>query len=79
MGWPAYVLPGLPDPATAGTGDASVIFGDLRSAYRPVDRQAMTLQRLSERFADTGDIGILVRYRVGGDVVRPGALGVYTM
>jgi HK97 family phage major capsid protein len=67
----------LPDPSTAGTTDASVIFGDIRSAYRLVDRQRMTLQRLSQHYADTGDVGLLLHYRAGGDVVRPGALSVY--
>jgi HK97 family phage major capsid protein len=38
LGWPTYIVDGLPDPATAGTGDASVWFADVRSAYRVVDR-----------------------------------------
>lgn len=79
LGWPAYVVPGLPDPATAGTTDAAVLFGDFKSAYRLVDRQRMTLQRLEQRYADTGTVGILLRHRIGGDLLRPGALAVYTL
>jgi HK97 family phage major capsid protein len=79
LGWPAYVVPGLPDPATAGTGDASVLFTDVRSAYRLVDRQRLTLQRLTQGYAAQGLVGMLLRYRVGGDLVRPGAVAVYLL
>jgi HK97 family phage major capsid protein len=79
MGWRAYIVPGLPDPATAGTTDASVLFGDVRSAYRLIDRQRITLQRLTDRLVDLGQVGLLMRYRLGGEVVRPGALSAYLM
>ena len=79
LGWPAYACDGLPDPATAGTGDASVWFADFRSAYRIIDRQRVTVQVLSQRYADIGCVGLVVRERVGGDLVRPGAAAIYTM
>jgi HK97 family phage major capsid protein len=78
LGWPAYVVDGLPDPATAGTTDASIWFADVRSAYRVVDRQRTTVQVLRQRYAELGLIGIIVRHRVGGDLLRPAACAIYT-
>jgi len=66
LGWPAYVVPGLPDPATTGTNDASILFGNLRAAYRLMDRKLMTIRRPDERYATDGKVGLLVRHRVGG-------------
>ena len=78
MGWPAYVVDGLPDPATAGTGDASIWFADVKSAYRVVDRGRTTVQVLRQRYADQGLIGLIVRHRVGGDLLRPTACSILT-
>jgi HK97 family phage major capsid protein len=72
------ILSSLPDPATAGTGDASILFTDLRSAYRIADRLGMRIQRLTERYAEVGKVGMLATTRVGGDLVRPAAVAVYT-
>jgi HK97 family phage major capsid protein len=79
LGWPAYVVPGLPDPSVAGVTDASVLFGDWGSAYRLVDRQLMTITRLEQRYAEAGLVGLLLRHRVGGDLIRPGAVSVYLL
>ena len=79
MGWPAYVVDGLPDPATAGTTDASVWFADVKSAYRVLDRQKTTIQVLRQRYAELGLVGFIVRHRVGGDLLRPTACSIYTM
>jgi HK97 family phage major capsid protein len=70
-------VPSLPDPSTAGTTDASVLFGDWKSAYRLVDRQKMTIQRLTERYTELGLVGLLLRHRIGGDLIRPSAVSVY--
>jgi HK97 family phage major capsid protein len=78
LGWPAYVVDGLPDPATAGTTDASIWFVDMKSAYRVVDRQRTTVTVLRQRYAEQGLIGIIVRHRVGGDLLRPAACAIYT-
>lgn len=78
LGWPAWVVDALPDPATAGTGDASIWFIDVRSAYRVVDRRRLTVTVLRQRYAEQGLIGVLVRHRVGGDLVRPAAAAIYT-
>jgi HK97 family phage major capsid protein len=78
LGYPVRILSSLPDPATAGTGDASILFTDLRSAYRIADRLGMRIQRLTERYAEVGKVGMLATTRVGGDLVRPAAVAVYT-
>ena len=78
LGWPVAIVDGLPDPATAGTGDASVWFADVKSAYRVVDRGRTTVQVFRERYATEGIVGLLVRHRVGGDLVRPTAAAIYT-
>jgi HK97 family phage major capsid protein len=78
LGWPAYVVDGLPDPATAGTGDASIWFLNLRSAYRVVARSGITVQRLGQRFAVEGIVGFLVTSRVGGELIKPEACVIYT-
>jgi HK97 family phage major capsid protein len=78
FGWPVAVVDGLPDPATAGTTDASIWFADVRSAYRVVDRQRTTVQVLRQRYADQGIIGLIVRHRVGADMVRGSACVIYT-
>jgi HK97 family phage major capsid protein len=79
FGWPARVVPGLPSMATAGTTDPSVWFINVGMCYRVVDRQRITVQRLTQRYAELGLVGLLCRSRVGGDMVRPDAAVVYTL
>ncbi len=71
------MVDGLPDPATAGTGDASIWFADVRSAYRVLDRQRTTVQVMRQRYAELGLVGLILRHRVGEDMVRPGACAMY--
>mgnify|MGYP001194016826 CR=1 FL=1 len=52
------------------------IFGDVRSGYRIIDRLGMTIQRLTELYAEEGMIGFKAHYRVGGSVIRPNALRI---
>jgi HK97 family phage major capsid protein len=78
LGWPTYMVDGLPDPAVAGTGDASVWFADVRSAYRIADRGRTTVTVLRQRYADQGYVGLIVRHRVGGDLLRGSACCIYT-
>lgn len=79
LGWPFYEVPGLPSAATAGTTDPSVWFVNLQAAYRVVDRGPITVTRLTQRYAELGQVGILVKRRVGGDLVRPDAAAIYTL
>jgi HK97 family phage major capsid protein len=77
MGWPVRLLSALPDPADAGTGDASIILADVQSACRIADRDCgqITVTRLVQRYAELGLIGVLVKLRVGGDLVRARSRG----
>jgi HK97 family phage major capsid protein len=79
LGWPYFTVPGLPSAVTAGTTDPSVWFLDVASAYRVAARGPITVQRLTQRYIDSGNIGVLVKRRVGGDFVRPDAAAIYTL
>jgi len=75
-GYPVYNQDDIPVIPAAGTAAKVAIFGDIRSGYRILDRLGMTVQRLTELYAEQGLIGFKVHYRVGGGVVRPNALRV---
>lgn len=65
-----YTLEGL----TSGTAtQAEAFFGNFRAGYMIADRRRITVQRLTERYADEGKTGFLFTLRVGGDVIRPAA------
>ena len=61
---------------TAAQVDNVAAFGDFAAGYRVYDRQGMTLKRLEELYAEDGMVGFKVRFRVGGDVVRPDRLRI---
>ena len=70
-----FTLDGLAAMTATGTPtDASLVFGDLRSGYWIADRRRLSVKRLSELYAAEGKIGLIVKLRVGGDVVRPTAI-----
>ena len=75
-GYPIYNQEDVPEIPDAGTAADIVIFGDVRSGYRIIDRLGMTVQRLVELYSEQGLIGFKVHYRVGGGVIRPDALRV---
>jgi len=80
FGYSTYTVDGLPSMTATGTAvDKSVIFGALRAGYMVADRRRLTVQRLEERFAEEGKIGLLFTHRVGGDVIRPKALAWYKL
>lgn len=60
---------GLPDIAA---GTFPILFGDFK-AYKIRDRKGMTVQRLVEKYAEYGQIGFLIRKRVGGMLTLPEA------
>lgn len=78
FGYPIYsvddvgTVPG--EGATAGSDVA--VFGDFKYGYQIRDRQANSVQRLNELYAEEGLVGFKVRHRVGGAVVWPDALRV---
>lgn len=79
FGYKWYTADGLPTPVTAGVTDASCIFGDVKAGYLIADRQRFSVQVLREVFATEGKVGLLVKERVGGDVVRPSVLAKYLL
>lgn len=83
FGYRWYRVDGLPaitatNDAGAGT-DPSVMFGDVRRGYMIADRRGVLVQRLEERYADEGKIGLLFTLRTGGDVIRPKAFAFYKL
>lgn len=69
-----YAIHNQEDIPSIAADRAIAAFGDINAGYRVYDRQGMTLQRLNELYAEDGMVGFKVRFRVGGDVVRPNAL-----
>jgi HK97 family phage major capsid protein len=65
-------------PAEANSAKA-VDFGDFKKGYVIVDRLGMETQRLVELYAVNGQVGLLFRRRVGGQVVLPEAIKVLTL
>lgn len=61
---------------TIDVGKAIAAFGDFNVGYKVYDRAGMTFQRLVELYAEEGMVGFKVRFRVGGDVVRPNAIRI---
>jgi HK97 family phage major capsid protein len=80
FGYRAFTMDGLPAMTATGTAtDPSVIFGDFQAGYMIADRRRVSVQRLEERYADEGKVGLLVSHRVGGDVIRPKAFAKYLL
>jgi HK97 family phage major capsid protein len=65
-------------PAEANSAKA-VAIGDFKKGYVIVDRLGMETQRLVEKYAEYGEVGLLFRRRVGGQVVLPEAIKVLTL
>jgi HK97 family phage major capsid protein len=80
FGYRAYTMDGLPAMTATGTAtDPSVVFGDFQAGYMIADRRKVSVQRLEERYADEGKVGLLFSHRVGGDVIRPKAFAKYLL
>lgn len=58
--------------ADIGAGSFPILFGDFKG-YSVRDRKGMSVQRLVEKYAEYGEIGLLVRKRVGGMLTVPEA------
>lgn len=56
-----------------GTGNKFLAFGDMRY-YRVMDRIGLSIQRLDEKYADTGQIGFKGYLRNDGKLLRPDAV-----
>ncbi|MFS1524745.1 phage major capsid protein [Microbulbifer sp. 2304DJ12-6] len=55
------------------TGNKSIAFGDFRQ-YRIADRGGMVMQRLNEKYADTGHVGFRMRKRTDGKLLMAEAI-----
>jgi len=73
LGRPLINPEGYPDIA-AGTYPISL--GDFRKGYRIRDRSGLSIQRLSERYAEYDQTGFMIKKRVAGQVVMPEAFRV---
>jgi HK97 family phage major capsid protein len=63
FGRPVVINDSLPAIAT---GNKAILFGDFKAGYLLRTDGAPTIKRLDERFADTDEVGFIVRTRVGG-------------
>ena len=73
MGVPIVEVPDMADPAD---GAYSMAFGDFKRGYVISDRIQISIQRLTELYAESGQVGFLARKRVGGQVVLAEAIYV---
>ena len=71
MGYPVYNNDFL---LTARTN--FIIFGNFKLGYVILDRAGMSVQRLTELYAEQDLVGLKVKKRVGGGIVRPDAMAV---
>ena len=78
LGYPVYNNDFLPAPVvTVGDADKDVIiFGNFKLGYVILDRAGMSVQRLTELYAEQDLVGVKVKKRVGGGIVRPDAMAV---
>ena len=62
-------------------GAIIAIFGNFQKGYKILDRKGISIQRLSELYAEAGLIGFKCHARVGGYLIKPSnaALGLLTM
>jgi HK97 family phage major capsid protein len=71
LGYPVYEAVDMPDVSNASY---PVVFGDMKRAYLIVDRIGMSVQRLTERYAEYGIVAFMGRKRVAGQVVLAEAI-----
>lgn len=66
---------------TIASGAIIAIFGNFAKGYKILDRKGISIQRLSELYAEAGLIGFKCHARVGGYLIKPSnaALGLLTM
>jgi HK97 family phage major capsid protein len=69
MGYPVHNQDDMDD--LSGTQGVIAIFGNFQFGYRIVDRKEVTIQRLTELYAEEGLVGFLVHKRTTGYLLRP--------
>lgn len=75
MGYRVYSSDPVP---AAATGNKAIAFGDFKQ-YRIADRGGIIMQRLNEKYADTGQIGFRTRKRVDGKLLLDAAVKTLQM
>jgi HK97 family phage major capsid protein len=75
LGRPCFNNESMKYPADTTAG-INIIFGDFKTGYRIVDRMAMSMKRLDELYIESGLIGFMAHFRVGGSLVLPAAFQV---
>lgn len=78
LGYPIYNNDFLPSPVVTVDGEDKdvIIFGNFKLGYVILDRAGMSVQRLTELYAEQDLVGLKVKKRVGGGIVRPDAMAV---
>ena len=71
LGYPIYTHPDIPAPAAS---KISAIFGDIRRGYMIRQVDGMSMKRLVELYANTGQVGFRAEHRVDGEVVLAAAI-----
>jgi HK97 family phage major capsid protein len=69
LGYDVYTEDDMDD--LSDTEGILAIFGNLNLGYRIVDRKGISIQRLSELYAEAGLVGFLLRARNTGYCIRP--------
>jgi len=72
LGYPVYNQDDMNYPADEVVAK-NIIFGDFKAGYRILDKAQMSIARLDELYAESGLVGFLAYFRVGGGVVRTNA------
>jgi len=72
FGKPVVTSPYMP---TVSAGAKSIVFGDL-SYYWLIERQPITIKKLSELYALQGQIGFSAYERLDGKLIQPDALKI---
>lgn len=71
LGYPYFECPDMDGVAA---NNYPVLFGDFARGYIIVDRVTMVVKRLIEKYAEEGEIALMFRKRVGGQVILSEAL-----
>lgn len=62
------------------TGEDVILFGDFTNGFLILDKvNGLSTQRLVEKYAESGQIGVLLYHRVGGGVIVPEAFAKLTI
>jgi len=69
IGYPMYTQDDMDE--LLGAAAVIAIFGDVKAGYRVIDRRGISIQRLTELYAEAGQVGFLLHKRVGGGAIKP--------